>query len=203
MRGIPGGKISPFARDIDRAIAIAHVLADYLGDARELNIDRAIAIALDLARAVGTAHDRARDPALKGALFRVLRVALVAGDAIAAARGLDPAWANDPALNRDFDLALARTLEVAGALTSIDGRREGGGASRVAPMAGRLLGAAARLLPARERARYAEELQSELWQIARVGGGRRRQLAYAARQVMAAPRLRAGLRVPRRRGAMP
>ncbi len=60
-----------------------------------------------------------------------------------------------------------------------------------------------RLLPVRDRARYAEEFRSELWEIAHAGGGRRAQLAYAARQVMAARQLRAGLRVPRRRGAVP
>jgi hypothetical protein len=39
----------------------------------------------------------------------------------------------------------------------------------------------------------------ELWEIARAGGGWRPQLAYAARQVLAARRLRA----PQRRGATP
>jgi hypothetical protein len=73
---------------------------------------------------------------------------------------------------------------------------------RVAPAAGRLATAAARVLPTRERVRYAEEFQAELWEIARAGGGRWLQLGYAARQVMAAPRLRVGLRVPRRRGAV-
>jgi hypothetical protein len=70
-------------------------------------------------------------------------------------------------------------------------------AVRVSPVA------AARLLPARERTRYAEEFRSELWEIAQVGAAGRAQMAYAARQVMAAPRLRAGLWVPRRRGAAP
>jgi hypothetical protein len=68
--------------------------------------------------------------------------------------------------------------------------------------AGRLVAAAARLLPVRERARYAEEFRAELWEIAQAGG-RRAQLAYAVRQVMAAWRLSAELRVPRRRGAAP
>jgi len=74
---------------------------------------------------------------------------------------------------------------------------------RVAPVAGRLVAAAALVLSARDRLRYTEEFLSELWEIARAGGGRRPQLAYAVRQVMAAPRLRVGLRVPRRRGAVP
>ena len=94
-------------------------------------------------------------------------------------------------------------LSFEGASLAVDRIPERLPAVRVAPVADRLTAAAARVLPARDRARYAEELQSELWEIVRAGGDRRRQLAYAARQVMAAPRLRAGLRVPRRRGAMP
>jgi hypothetical protein len=39
--------------------------------------------------------------------------------------------------------------------------------------------------------------------LAYAGGGRRVQLAYAARQVWSARRLRAELRVPQRRGAAP
>ena len=58
-------------------------------------------------------------------------------------------------------------------------------------------------VPARERARYAEEFQVELWQIAQADWARRAQLAYTARQVLAARQLRAGLRVPRRRSAAP
>jgi len=73
----------------------------------------------------------------------------------------------------------------------------------VVPLAGHLLAAAARLLPASDRARYAEEFRSELAEIARAGAGRRPQLAYAARQLMSARRLRADLRAPRRRGAVP
>ena len=73
----------------------------------------------------------------------------------------------------------------------------------VAPSAAGLLAAAARLLPAEERVRYAEEYRSELWEIAQVGGRRCAQLAYAARQLLAARRLRAGLRAPQRRGAVP
>ncbi len=70
-------------------------------------------------------------------------------------------------------------------------------------VAGRLVAAAARVLPVGDRTRYAEELRSELWEIARAGGGWRPQLGHAARLVIAAPRLRAGLRIPRRRGAVP
>jgi hypothetical protein len=90
-------------------------------------------------------------------------------------------------------------------------------AKRVAPSATWLLAVAARLLPAtatgllavatwllpaKDRARYKEEYQSELWEIAHTGS-RRAQLAYAARQLLSAFRLRRGLRIPPRRGAAP
>ena len=63
-------------------------------------------------------------------------------------------------------------------------------------MAWRLAGAATRLLPARERARYAEEFRSELWELAAAGTSRRTQQAYAARQVLCAWRLGAGPAAP-------
>ena len=77
--------------------------------------------------------------------------------------------------------------------------------SRVAPTAGRLLAAAARLLPPADRDRYAEEYQSELWELAQsgTGHGRRRQLGYALRQFRSAPRTGMALRSPRRRSAAP
>jgi hypothetical protein len=81
--------------------------------------------------------------------------------------------------------------------------RKDRGAVRVVPTAGLLAAAAARLLPPGERAGYADEFRSELWEIAQASGCRRSQLAYAARQLLAARRLRAELRVPRRRGAAP
>ncbi|SRR6266496_2792197 len=108
-------------------------------------------------------------------------------------------------LGRPNDIARvivsARTL--ANSLNSVSARAWRGqrGAGRVAPLAGRMLAAAARLLPAGDRARYAEEFRSELTEIARTGAGRPRQLVYAARVVMSAQRLRADLRAPRRRRA--
>jgi hypothetical protein len=75
-------------------------------------------------------------------------------------------------------------------------------AKRAAPSATSLLAVAAWLLPAADRARYAEECQSELWEIAHTCS-RWAQLAYAARQVLSAFRLRRGLQTPPRRGAAP
>ena len=88
-------------------------------------------------------------------------------------------------------------------LPRTQGRGFPGHPRRVAPVARRLITAAAWLLPARERARYVEEFRSELWEIAHVGGRRRAQLVYAVRQVLSAWRLRCGLSAPRRRGTAP
>lgn len=70
-------------------------------------------------------------------------------------------------------------------------------------MAGRLVGVAARLLPAADRARYGEEYRSELWDLASADAGRRAQLGYAFRQLLAAVPLRAAVLTPRRKNACP
>jgi hypothetical protein len=155
-----------------------------------------------LARDRDLAREVARAPVF--AVFaRDLPATAAAPSTLAPARyralARDPACAND--LARDRDVARGLTLALDRASRGvIRGRRE---APRVAPAAGRLVAAAARLLPERERAQYTEEFLSELWEIAHVGGRRRAQLAYAARQVSSARRLRAELRVPQRRGAAP
>lgn len=122
-----------------------------------------------------------------------MKTSRLRGHVIDRARASDGEFASDCA--RDIDLALTRDLGRAG--------QEQHGARRVVPLAGQLLAAAARLLPAGDRARYAEEFRSELAEIARAGAGRRRQLAYAARVVLSVRRLRADLQAPRRRRAAP
>jgi hypothetical protein len=109
------------------------------------------------------------------------------------------------ALDRDRDLlaltltrALRRALALERALAQ--GHR---GPERVVPSADRLLAAAARLLPAADRDRYAQEYRSELWEIAHAGRPRRSQLLYASRQLASSVRLHAELRAPRRRKASP
>lgn len=67
----------------------------------------------------------------------------------------------------------------------------------------RLLTVAAHVLPAAERSRYAEEFRAELGDIVCEGKVRSRQLGYAARQLIAAWRLRKELRAPRRRKTVP
>jgi hypothetical protein len=74
---------------------------------------------------------------------------------------------------------------------------------RVAVSATHLLTAAVRLLPAAERARYAEEYCSELRELAQAGAGRIAQLRYALRQLRNAPSMGLAVRSPRRRSAAP
>lgn len=105
------------------------------------------------------------------------------------------------ALANDLTDAHARTVALARALLpGAPGRRSG---KRQVRTARRLVAAAARMLPAGDRARYAEEFRSELAEIALAGGGRAAQLGYAARQLMSSVRLRADLKAPRRRSAVP
>jgi hypothetical protein len=187
-------------RFLDRASALALDInsGDNLTRARsradDLNsiIDDAVA----RSRALGATIDHAR------ALTRDLgHISTFYGDrdrASALARHWMVGRAFIRDLNRVKDLNRALTRDLNRAAT---GRR--GGAEQVVPVAGRLLAAAALLLPARERARYAEEFESELREIAHADGRRRAQLAYGARQVMSAWRLRAELKGLRRRGAAP
>jgi DNA-binding CsgD family transcriptional regulator len=74
---------------------------------------------------------------------------------------------------------------------------------RVARSAVGLLAAAVRLLPAADRARYADEYLSELWELAQSGDGRIRQVRYALRQLRRVPSMGFALRSLRRRSAEP
>ncbi len=74
---------------------------------------------------------------------------------------------------------------------------------RVAPSAASLLAAAAFLLPRVERSQFAEEYQSELWELTQSGAVRLCQLRYALRQLRSAPSVGFALRSPQRRSAAP
>lgn len=63
---------------------------------------------------------------------------------------------------------------------------------RISPLAGRVAGAAARLLPSADRSRYAEEYHAELHELAHISRGA--QWAYAARLLAYALPLRHELR---------
>jgi hypothetical protein len=70
---------------------------------------------------------------------------------------------------------------------------------RVTQSAVRLTGAAAVLLPARDRGRYGEEWQGELTELAAAGAGLRSQLGYAVRLLHRTALLRFELIAGRRR----
>lgn len=194
-------------------------------------IDLARDLAIDLAVDLGRAHDLDRDLSLDRARIRACANDLDNAVARAIVRASDLVHANDLTidfgldniydlvrnlgrdLTRDLDLAidgdpvsvgdLNRDLGTIDSDAHLDTIKELREASPVAPVAGRVLAATALLLPERDRARYAEEFRSELWEIALADRRRRSQLAYAARQVKSAWLMRAELRTPRRRGAAP
>jgi hypothetical protein len=204
---VPDGDL----RDYDLACAQRHARYNACALNRALSIDRdldlndAFGNVCEIVGAFGRAHadylarDHTRARILAGEIAAAVVGALDPSPARSLGRAFDLDHVRDLALAlaREIDLANVRQLATADA---VQGQRRAG---RVAPLAGRLLAAAARLLPAGDRTRYAEEFQSELAEIARAGAGRRRQVAHAARVVLSARRLRADLRVPRRRGAAP
>lgn len=105
----------------------------------------------------------------------------------------DLAFARLQTLDRDLgharDLARARALGLCGA-------------RQVVLSAAGLL-AAVRLLPPADRARYAEEYRSELWDLAQSGAGWLRQLGYAMRQLLRILPMCCVLRSPRHRSPAP
>jgi len=191
---------SPQHLKLENIYARARDFADDLqpGAGRTFNPEWDLAYARDLARdltrhrskitwrARGLARDLARDLAKDLADIEALRRDV---------SKLGPSHGRSAA-------TVAR--ELVSELNRTSASRQGGAAGQqVAPSASRLLAFAAKGLPAADRARYAEEYRSELWEIACADGRRRTQLTYATRQVLAVPWLRAGLRTPRRRGATP
>ncbi len=203
---------------LDRRLAIDHnhdrppsrIAYDLAGD-----LDRVLKRNPALARDLDRALDLAGDPDLNRALtYHRNR-----------ARDLDRALHRAPDRNRaltydrnlpltdDLNLALTRAAVLVSALNHFGLDRAAAGifgrsraqreAGRVAYPAARLLAGAARLLPAADRARYAEEYRSELWELARAGTAGPGQLGYALRQLRSAPRTGRALRALRRRGAAP
>jgi drug/metabolite transporter (DMT)-like permease len=77
------------------------------------------------------------------------------------------------------------------------------GKPAVSAAAGGVLSAASWLLPPSDRARYAREYDSELWELASAGAGRAGQLLYALRQALCAVQIRRVLLSPRSRSVGP
>lgn len=99
----------------------------------------------------------------------------------------------------DTALSCALRLDQVNSPAIIPGRA---GTPKIALSAARLLHLATRLLPAADRARYAQEYACELHDLAQTGAGRFRQVQYAVRQAGRMPRIGVTLRSPRRRSAI-
>ncbi len=187
---------SALARDLDsaRARALASDLADDLDSAR--------ARALDLTGDPG--HELVRDLDRARALVQVRTRTLALADALDSAHthaiALEFELGHGHHLAFALDRAQTRALRLASVYVLA---AEQHGAEGVAPSAASLLAAAASLLPPANRARYAEEYLSELWELAQCGAGRLRQLQYALHQLRGALPTSFALRSPRRRSAAP
>jgi hypothetical protein len=180
-----------------------------------LGLERACVRALDLARAIDLAHEALEsgvqgtsslDPPFARALLQNCDFKLDAASdrACALARAIDVERAScvEAARNaaHDFvtevELARRRVTTFAERLSfsmaHSDEQPDGGENVRISPLAGRLTGAAASLLPRADRSRYAEEYQAELYELARFS--RRAQWTYAVRLLACAVPLRRELR---------
>lgn len=155
---------------VDAARRVARVLAadpELARDpARDLGL--ALAHAVECARAFDLAHVRAHALAISPELARDVDRAVERIRSLA----LD--------LDRAHHLALAIDCQVA------KGEFQDDTASVVVPTASSMLAAAVRLLPAAYQTQYAEEYQSELWDLATANCSRWQQLGYAFRALRSA-----------------
>lgn len=202
----------------DRANDRARALTNYFN----LDLDHALVNyrdrANELDRDLASFRDRARARALVRALDRVLERDLGRcnsghlefvrhlGDDLAHAGRLARDIGRDSAFIGDLDLkphghSPASDSDHDPELTAKAPVKAGNGHLARTPV--RLAGVAARLLPEGSRARYTEEYQGELAELAAAGAGRRNQFGYALRLLTRAPLLRVELRTPSRRRMMP
>lgn len=206
-------------RNFDSELELAHARSDALARARDLACDlahslsdtcdsaRGPAIIRDLASVRGRAEDLANTLAALRNLA-LLDVRVDGRDLVLDLARIEHRYRADDGLARElanaYDLAedLANALAHVHSLARIEHRYRRR-ARRVVPPAAGLLAAAARLLPAADRTRYADEYRSELRELAQSGAGRCRQLGYALRQLRSTPQMRFALHAPRRRSAAP
>jgi hypothetical protein len=192
----------------DRANELARDFASYRARASARALARALDRVLerDFQRYRALASHRDRDPAFDRDIFGHLEFARHLGDDLAHASHLARDIERDSGLIVDFNLNSHghtpasdpdRHLELT---AKASGKRRTGELART-PV--RLAGVAARLLPAAARARYREEYQGELAELAVAGAGRRNQFGYALRLLTRAPLLRAELRSASRRRVVP
>jgi hypothetical protein len=181
---------------LDDARDFARDLARDLDRDRDRDLDRARDLVFALNHALNHALAPTRAPAPDFAFAFALDLERVLNRACPRNSALDSALDLARQLARDIDLARARREGEPAGL-----RRARAG--QAAPSTGRLLAAAARLLPPADRGRYTEEFQCELSDLVAAGAGRRAQLAYAIRLLGVVWPLRAELRAPRRERAAP
>jgi hypothetical protein len=183
----------PHARDLART----QVIRGRLGGGFDLDHALAQSIILAAELAFGLDRDLDFDHARRNAHKLARRLSPGVLDP-------DRDFAPIPALATALDLALDRARELEDLLTGVSATASSCGQLRVPMLLAEWLTAIApRLLPGTEQGRYQEEFGSELIEIALAGGGRRAQLAYAARTVLSSAwQLRAATRSPRRRGAV-
>jgi hypothetical protein len=206
-------RVRDLALNLERVRDLAHDLER--ARTRVLDIERICDLALDLERVRDLALnlERVRDLALDLDLEHDLDIdrVRVLGLHLAHIRSSARVLEHDLDLARDLDLehdlehAHATTVDLATALAFARAEAvDPGGAGvpvRVSGQARRLAHAAARLLPAAERSRYAEEYAGELWGIAEAGGRRRSQVSHALSMIRGALMLRFELGRPQRRKA--
>lgn len=187
-----------FARNLDRALADACASAS----ARDLALRLASTggAAIHLTSASDTVRDRDLARALHLEVDRILAHERDFARDLGRDLDLFVSISLGRELARDFARARDLALRLASALDSTSTSGRDSKARRVAPLAAGLLVAAARLLPAADRIRYAQEYQSELIELAWSGVGRWRQARYALSRIHGAPQMRFALRSPRRRG---
>ena len=186
------------AYDLVSASVLAHALARDASNAesaRELfhEVDRISALSRDFGQARDVARDLARAHGRASYLTNIGEPSHTR--ALALTPALELAEIGASASVRANATARTATNDTGHDLTNDAVPQQEHRIGRVTPSAGRLLAAAAQLLPAADRARYVEEYHSELYEIAVAGRlfPRLRQLRYAFWQIVMSRRLRAEL----------
>lgn len=196
-------RVRGLAQHVDYARDLVCQLASHLAQAQALALDLGAAFNCDsdpdAAKASKPMHAITRHLDQAGLLESDLDPALDRARAARLARDI---------LHRELFSALTRAFKSAGDVYLFlerddAGTLQGYSNDRVAPLAGRLVTAAARLLPPESRSRYREEYQSELRDLAHAGAGHRQQRCYASRQIARATFVRIALQNPRRKKAGP
>jgi hypothetical protein len=191
-----------YVREVDQMLYLTLALAHARGLDKETEHARGLVRQLvrHLADSCALTSDRAGILAYEPALSRDLDLAILPASQLRAALAAADASPLAIRLNRRLNSSLARARrKYTGLSPESEENAKAGAEGSVVRSAGRILAAASRLLPARDRPRYLEEYHSELWDMATAGAGFRQQCRYAAHQLARAASLRSALLDPRRR----